>query len=808
MIRREREGESKSGAHAAMRPTGRRRSGEPESPGVMPRHSPELHATLLDGISEAILALNKRGLIQYANRAAARGFGRTVAQLIGRPLADLLAEEELAGSDAWDFAAWISGIKKIKKGRDVVCLNKRGNRVLFAARCVETSLQDTTIHVLTLRNTSPTKAAEKKLRTSELFLKRILDTAGDAIVAIDAKQNIQLFNPMAEKIFGYAADEIAGKPLRILIPERFQASHASHIRSFSKSRSAARLMGERRKIMGRRKDGVEFPAEASIAHFNGNGESIFTVVLRDISQILKIQREREESARLFHAVFDQAFQMICVLWPDGTLINVNETVLKIAGTNHEALKGQPLWLAPWWGTSGKIRHRLETAVAKAAAGSFERHEVQVRDRDKTIRTIEFSLKPVYGEKREIVLLVAEGYDVSERVSASETLRTSEARLINAQHIAKMGDCEWNIATGDMHLSDEVYRIFGLEPSPAGITYETFLTRVHPDNREFVQRTVEEAIREKKSYAMDYRVAQPGGNFRTVYEKGKVTLAASGEPIRIVNTIQDITERKKIEEDLILAKLQAEKATQVKSEFLANMSHELRTPLNAIVGFSEIIKNDSSSIIPPRKYREYAHWIYESGWHLLNLINGILDLSKIGADRMELQESNLDTTRILHTCIHILGWRAKEAKLSLNCECANSLPLLRADEIHLKQILLNLLSNAIKFTPSGGLVEAKNYVGDQGEMIISITDSGIGMAESDIPKALTPFGQIESHMTRRHPGTGLGLSLTKSLVELHQGSLSIESQPGAGTTVTVRFPPSRVLPRHSCAMTPNKEKKHV
>ena len=234
------------------------------------------------------------------------------------------------------------------------------------------------------------------------------------------------------------------------------------------------------------------------------------------------------------------------------------------------------------------------------------------------------------------------------------------------------------------------------------------------------------------------------------------------------------------------------ANRTMSEFLAHMSHELRTPLNAIIGFSHIMKSEMFGAVGNPKYLEYANDINGSSVHLLGIISDILDLSKVQSGKTELQEENVDVVKTLESCLKLVKERAEEAGITFNRHPAQNGLVLYADEFKLKQVLINLLSNAIDFTPTGGTIATKIDRSLDGGLAIQIADTGIGMAPEDIPKALAPFQQIKNDLNRGNRGTGLGLSLTKSLTELHGGSLDIQSEIGVGTTVTVQFPAERVV----------------
>ena len=243
--------------------------------------------------------------------------------------------------------------------------------------------------------------------------------------------------------------------------------------------------------------------------------------------------------------------------------------------------------------------------------------------------------------------------------------------------------------------------------------------------------------------------------------------------------------------LKMANLELATANRTKSEFLANMSHELRTPLNAVIGFSEIMLLETFGDLGNPKYLEYARHIHSSGAHLLRIINDILDLSKIEAGKMELIEESLDLHQIIENSVQLVSEKAREHEVAISIEIAENVPNVWADERMIKQVLINLLSNAVKFTPAGGKIAIASWIENDGKLAISISDTGLGISPEDQEQIFDPFVQVDSGLNRKFDGTGLGLPLSMAMVQLHSGTLDLESAVGAGTTVTIRLPHGRL-----------------
>jgi signal transduction histidine kinase len=276
----------------------------------------------------------------------------------------------------------------------------------------------------------------------------------------------------------------------------------------------------------------------------------------------------------------------------------------------------------------------------------------------------------------------------------------------------------------------------------------------------------------------------------VSENARLVRDGAGRPLFYEGTVRDITELKQAGEELDIARKEAEAANSAKTHLLANVSHELRTPLNAILGFSEILAGEMLGPLGER-YRDYAKDIHDSGLHLLSIIDDLLDLSKIEAGRLNLSEDIVDVVELFDTVSRFVRERASSAGLTMSIDLPARMPAVKADRRAMRQVLLNLLSNSVKFTPAGGHIALEAIREPCGGVGFRVRDNGIGIAAGDIDRAMEPFGLINSSLSRRYTGTGLGLPITRALVELHRGRFELTSEPGVGTTATVYLPADRV-----------------
>ncbi len=475
-----------------------------------------------------------------------------------------------------------------------------------------------------------------------------------------------------------------------------------------------------------------------------------------------------------------------------TLTYTSARSTQLLGRHPLALQGQSLLKIGEFCTDFASQQHCEPPQEIARRIPFRDVPYIVRHHDGVPGMLLLSGLPVFHETTQAFL----GYrgtarDVTAQVEAQRQENRARRQLIEAIEAIDDGFALFN---ADETLVFANSRMRELSPGCSDLLAKlgTTLTEIThacsaaelagADPTDIDLRTAERLRNIRHGEASYDRVAD--GRWLRVHKK----YTPAGDLVSIRTDITDLMER---EAAIRMTKEEAELANRTKTEFFANMSHELRTPLNAIIGFCEVMRDELFGEIGNERYKEYVGDILASGRHLLSIINDILDVSKAEAGKLELREESLEVAAVIESAVRLVRERVIQGKINLRQELSDNLPALFADGRKIKQILLNLLSNAAKFTPPGGTVTIAAEVSPGGELVICTTDTGIGMSEQQIQIALTPFGQVDSAFSRAHQGTGLGLPLCLALTELHGGTLTVESEPDAGTTVRITLPPERL-----------------
>jgi len=367
--------------------------------------------------------------------------------------------------------------------------------------------------------------------------------------------------------------------------------------------------------------------------------------------------------------------------------------------------------------------------------------------------------------------------LTERKQTDEALYAKEERLRLALDAGAMATWDWNIASGAADWNDRLYELLGYDLGTVSASYEAWARRVYPEDLPRLEVLIRESMAQGKDYRADYRVLGRNDAMLWVEAGGRFECDKNGKSIRSYGVIQDITERKRTEAELLNAMLLADQANRAKSDFLSSMSHELRSPLNAILGFAQLLESGSPQPTPGQKAG--IEQILQAGWYLLALINEILDLASIESGKLSLSPEPASLNDVLSDCHAMIEPQAQKSGICLSFPRFDSPCLVKADRTRLKQVFINLLSNAIKYNREQGTVEVKCTAVTAERIRISIKDSGYGLPPEKLAHLFEPFNRLGQQTTGTHEGTGIGLAVTKQLVELMGGAIGVDCAAGLG-----------------------------
>lgn len=492
-----------------------------------------------------------------------------------------------------------------------------------------------------------------------------------------------------------------------------------------------------------------------------------------------INRSAADYADGLRPFLDLSSDLMIMAREDGTLAQINDKFTSLLGFTLSDLQGRNFLDLVHPDDRATVRSAMQN-MYRGDEGQIIAFECRLISNQARTHWMEWKHRKVEGK------IYSAGRDITSIKRHEQALIQREQQLSEAEAIGRMGHWHWALGQQEIRFSDEIYRIFGVSPSQFRPTLDSVNAMLHRRDASRMTQAFQRAIIEQNDHEIDFRVMTPSGDVRHVRCQGRCEFDAQGDVTGLYGIMQDVTETMAHEQELLQAKEAAERAYSTKSQFLANMSHELRTPLNAIIGFSEMIQQQLLGPIGNEKYLDYIKGIRESGEHLLELITDILDMSKLEAGKYELDAEEINLAKTIRLAIHMMEGRAVESGIKIVLRMADEHMHIIADRRAVMQVMLNLLSNAVKFSHENGKIDVE-VVGRDGFVSIRVKDHGVGIPAHKLPSITNPFEQVANQYSRGHEGSGLGLSITKELVELHGGALHIESQIDAGTTVTVRLP---------------------
>nr|WP_257792965.1 PAS domain-containing hybrid sensor histidine kinase/response regulator [Azospirillum argentinense] len=511
---------------------------------------------------------------------------------------------------------------------------------------------------------------------------------------------------------------------------------------------------------------------------------------RDVTDRVEAEQRLRASEALYQTLARSAPVGIFQTDRAGGIVSANPRFAAIAGLPPDAPHGHG-WRAA---LHPDDRPRLETDWAEAAAsGQPVLLNVRFCGADGAVTFALCQGSPLTDADGRVQGWVGTLTDMTEYVRTVDALLMAEART-NAIVDAAADAIVTMDGEGIVHsFNPAAEAMFGI---PAADMLWSRIDRLIPDIGALLQdgglAVYQPGDEAHGAGAVREAVAVRGGEGDRFPIELSVSAVETGGRRVFTGIIRDITARKRSESDLIAAKEAAESADRAKSTFLQVMSHELRTPLNAVIGFAQVIEMRLLGAAEVDRYIDYAGSIRQSGEHLLAIIDDILDITTIEAGGLRLNETPVDPSALVGEALNLVAIQSGKRGVPIHLDLEDGLPTVTGDALRLRQVLVNLLSNAVKFSNPGepALIRARR--GGDGGLELAVTDTGIGIAAEDLPKAMTPFVQVDQSMARRYEGMGLGLSISKRLVEAHGGRLRIDSTPGQGTTVTVALPPGRVM----------------
>lgn len=470
--------------------------------------------------------------------------------------------------------------------------------------------------------------------------------------------------------------------------------------------------------------------------------------------------------------------LFAVIAPDGTFVWLSENWTRVLGWSLEEMLGRH---------AAELIHGddVDPTLSLGAGMTRAGDEIsQFTNRYRTKRGGHRWLE--WSARRADSLIYATARDVTDRVERDIRLRTRTRLLELGEGLAGLGHWVLHLPDYRLEWSPEVFRIHGLDPSPEAPGIDEAFGFYHPEDRASVTAIVEHAIDAEEGFSFVKRLVGADGRLRYVSCAARVDADETGVLRSVYGVFRDVTDEIRAESRLREAKETAERASRAKSEFLASMSHELRTPLNAIIGFSEMIRDGVLGPIENPRYRTYAGDIHRSGTLLLNLVNDILDLSKIESGRFDLTAEDVDIGEVVANVVATLRLKARRGGVSVTSAIDPGVLHAVTNPRALEQVMINLVSNAIQYSSAGDAVTIAADAGN-GALTLTVADQGCGIPEDRLATVIQPFERIDNRVDSHHSGTGLGLAVVHGLVEAQGGRLRIESTVDVGTTVMVTLP---------------------
>ena len=750
----------------------------------------------------AISALDSEGRLTLWSPACERLYGWTQAEVLGQ--APPMAPEELHAAVRQQINQELLGTQR--SGETFIRRRKDGR--LLDISLSTAPLRDAHGHITgsmaVHEDITQRKQAEQALRESEIRFRAIFENSRDAIGVSHAGINAYI-NPAYLELFGYNdSSEVVGHSLFKMVA----AEDRQRVAEISAGRTHGREVPANYETRGLRKDGSQLDIDVKATTYELNGKRYTLAVIRDVTERKQAEEALRRSEERYRMLADNMTDLVWVMTPDLKYTYISPSMVRQRGYTLEGLNTLPMDRQITPHSLDKLMQLYQQILGESSSTDSDQPttltlELEVYHKDGSTYWSETTFTLVRDQEGKVVGILGAGRDITERKRAEQALRASEQLFRtfieqSAEAVTIVDEqghiIEWNAARERMTgLSrQEVLENYFWDVQDRLVPPELRSLEFNQHNKTIILKALQTGQSPLFDRTMDAEIIRADGEQRIVRQT--VFPIKTDQGFRLGGVSHDITELKQTEA-LRMARDAADAANRAKSEFLANMSHELRTPLNAVIGFSDMLSQQYYGPLTA-KQDEYVQDIHESATYLLALINDILDLSKIEAGRMDLETSQIDLDSMIKHSLVMVRERATKHALYLSSSIDPRLEPLRlmADERKIRQILYNLLANAVKFTPDGGAVDLTARLVDEVEgqgqawAEISVTDTGIGLSAKELERVFEAFYQVKTPEAGKTPGTGLGLSLVKRMVELHGGKVWAESKgPGWGARFVFTLP---------------------
>jgi PAS domain S-box-containing protein len=616
--------------------------------------------------------------------------------------------------------------------------------------------------------------AENELRIKD----QAIESDIDGVVLADLNGNLTYANRAAYKIWGYTSkDGVIGKNIKdFLVSEKEGKRVLKELKKHAFKSEFNAL----------RKDGSEFPVWLSASRIrNGDGKIIsYMGSLVDITEKKKAEEALETSEKMYRMLAENTLDCIWSMDLDLTFTYSNYVIYNILGYFPEEWIGSNLREHCDEENFMKMMEYIRIGMENAPSSEGILFQVEMLNKEGESIPVEIMGKIIFDENGAPASIQGTSRDISKRVEAENALKESEERLELALMVSEHGFWVWDLDQDEFYFNPKAYIMLGYEDNDFPMSIEVWSNLMHPDDRKRVIPEIMDCVNERKPFRFEIRMASKSGDWTWVLAKGNTFDLKSGKHWAI-GTLIDITERKKTEEQMLLARIAAEEANRCKNELLANMNHELRTPLNSIIGFSDVLLDRSIGQINTEQER-YLRLMNNEGHRLLSLINHVLDISKIESDGVTLHFSKFNPAELAEEVMETTQIIARKKNIRTSISIDRDIGIITADADKFREILYNLIENALKFTPENGNVIV--VMNRRSEVIeVSVQDTGIGIVEEDRERIFDAFVQVDGSNTRRYGGAGLGLVLVREYLKMHNGCIRVESEPGNGSKFIFKIP---------------------